>query len=346
MNIPILNIYYLLIYAWDSLEEAEIIDVDIQESTKIVDLFARVLNSGTEHLLRRGIDRSYITQEGSITGIKGKLNISASIKLNLFPQGRAICEFDELTHNNIHNRIIKTTLARLIRLSNIDLNLKHKLSDTYRRLNNIDEIRISEQVFRSVQLHRNNRFYSFLLDVCRLIYENLLVDETTGEAKFRDFVRDERVMSSVFEKFVRNFYKHEQSFFRVSRERIQWQQTTGSDDSIKLLPMMMTDISLISATRKIVIDTKFYREAVQKHYGKLSLRSDHLYQLFSYIKNLALLGGVNKNIEGILLYPAVSTRLDATYKMHGHDFRVCTIDLNQPWNQIHKHLLAIMNSPT
>lgn len=346
MNIPIQNIYYLLIYAWDSLEEAEIVNVDIQESTKIVDLFARVLNSGLEHLLRRGLDRSYIIQNESIVGVKGKLDISTSIKLSLFPQGRAACEFDDLSHNVTHNRIIKTTIHRLIRVSNIDPNLRNELVDTYRRLGNIDELRISEQVFRSVQLHRNNQFYRFLLEVCHLIHENLLVDEASGQAKFRDFIRDDRAMSSVFEKFVRNFYRHEQNVFSVGRERIRWQQTTGSDHSIQLLPTMMTDISLVCADRKIVIDTKFYREALQKHYGKLSLRSEHLYQMFAYMKNLKSMGKVNEKVEGILMYPSVSIHLDASYKMHGHDLRVCTIDLNQPWRQIYERLMGVVISTT
>ena len=36
MNIPIQNIYYLLCYAWDKLEEKEVVDVDPIESTSLV----------------------------------------------------------------------------------------------------------------------------------------------------------------------------------------------------------------------------------------------------------------------------------------------------------------------
>jgi 5-methylcytosine-specific restriction enzyme subunit McrC len=172
MKIPIQNIYYLLIYAWDSLEEAEIVNADVQESTKIVDLFARVLNSGVEHLLRMGLDRSYIVQKEFIRGIRGKVDISTSIKMNLFSQGRAACEFDDLSHNVIHNMIIKTTIHRLLRLSNIDPNLRQELTGIYRRLGNIDELRLTDQVFRSVQLHRNNRFYSFLLVLCHSRFDD------------------------------------------------------------------------------------------------------------------------------------------------------------------------------
>jgi 5-methylcytosine-specific restriction enzyme subunit McrC len=108
--------------------------------------------------------------------------------------------------------------------------------------------------------------------------------------------------------------------------------------------MMMTDISLRDSERKIVIDTKFYREALQENYGKLSLKSAHLYQLFTYVINLATLGG-NDKIEGILLYPAVSRSLDLSYKMHGYDMRVHTIDLTEPWRKIHNNLVSLITSP-
>ena len=45
MEIPIQNIYYLLCYAWDKLEEKELIDVDPVGMTELVDLFARVLSA-------------------------------------------------------------------------------------------------------------------------------------------------------------------------------------------------------------------------------------------------------------------------------------------------------------
>ena len=66
-DIPIANIYYLLCYAWDVLEEKEsLADVDVLDSTDILDLFARVLVNGTRRLVRRGLDRGYLPREGDI----------------------------------------------------------------------------------------------------------------------------------------------------------------------------------------------------------------------------------------------------------------------------------------
>ena len=341
MNIPIRNLYYLLVYAWNALDEADLVDVSEQPETRIVDLFAAVLNAGVKHLLRRGLDRGYVARREDIAGVRGKLELSATIKADLLRRCRTVCEFDELTHNILHNQILRTTLRQLLQLRSLPEPLRDELAGADRRLHEIDTIPLSRQTFRSVQLHRNNRFYRFLLHVCRLVQNCLLVDEETGEVQFRDFYREPRRMRSLFERFLRNFYKREQRQFRVKRDRIRW--NTGAFDAMGLLPEMLTDLSLVSAKRKIVIDAKFYCETLQTYHGKASVRSGHLYQLFAYLRNLAPRGGVNECAEGILLYPKVDQDINVSYVIQGHPFRIATLDLAQPWRDIHNRLLDLLH---
>jgi 5-methylcytosine-specific restriction enzyme subunit McrC len=342
MNIPIRNLYYLLTYAWDALDESELIEIDALPDTHVLDLLGGVLNRGIEHLLRRGLDRGYVPRREVISGVRGKLDLSATVKVNLLRRARAVCEFDELSHDVGHNRLLRATVQRLLRAPGLDPTLCEGLAATERRLHGIGAVPLSDRAFRSVQLHSNNRFYRFLLGVCRLVHDSLLVDEASGEVRFRDFVRDERRMRRLFEQFVRNFYGHEQSIYTVCRERIRWGDTAGAPAALRLLPVMVTDISLIAADRKIVIDAKFYRETLQRHFGKESVRSAHLYQLLAYLLNLEARGGLDARAEGILLYPTVGRGVDLSYRMHGHIVRVCTIDLGQHWEGIRRDLLAML----
>ena len=55
--IPIRNIYYLLCYAWNRLDEGAIVDVSGVDTTELADLFATVLIGGVHHLTRRGLDQ-------------------------------------------------------------------------------------------------------------------------------------------------------------------------------------------------------------------------------------------------------------------------------------------------
>ena len=346
MNIPVQNIYYLLCYAWDTLQEEDIVDVDLEDNIEWLDLFARVLINGTTHLFRKGLDREYRSTEDEYRGVKGKLLFGPSIKRNLLDEGKACCDYDELDHNVLHNQILKTTLARLIALDHIDPKIQDDLLLLYSKFPNVDETELAYRHFERVKLHRNNHFYDFLLRICRIVYESGLINETAGSYKFMDFFRDEKRMGELFETFVRNFYRKEQGEYEVGREHIKWAcAATGKDDIY--LPLMKTDISLTSKKekRKIIIETKYYSTGFKAPSwigSQEKAISPHLYQLFAYLKNLEHCGGVNQTCEGMLLYATVDQDVTLRFSLPAHDVSIQTLNLNKPWQEIHRDLLSIL----
>lgn len=340
-TIPIQNIYYLLCYAWNKLAEGEVVDVDSINSTRLADLFAKVLIGGTQHLMRRGFDRGYLAFAEETGRLRGKINFAVSLKRNLLSQARAHCEFDELDYNVLHNRILKTTIARLIYTEGLDLDLKEGLGELLRRLREVEPVVITPQIFRRVQLNRNNHYYSFLLNICEVIHNQLLVDERTGRSHFRDFLRDTGSMARLFEAFVRNFYLLEQDDYTVEALKIKWQATSyeGAGD---FLPQMKTDVCLISDNRKIIMDCKYYPDALQSNFGKQTIRSGHLYQMFAYMRNKEEDRGWEK-CEGILLYPTVAHSLKLDYDFQQHHLQVRTINLAQDWQDIRLDMLEMIN---
>jgi len=339
MKIPIQNIYYLLCYAWDKLDEGDIVEVKGIESTELCDLFAKVLISGTSHLLKMGLDRGYLLIGEEISGIKGKIDFGSSLKGNLLKKARVYCLFDELDHNILHNQILKSTLLKLASVDELDKELRNRLYELLKRLREIDEIYLNQAVFRKVQLNHNNAFYDFLLKICELVIDNLLPTEERGRSKFRDFLQDEKKMSILFESFVRNFYKLEQNIYQVDREDIYWDISWGDR---RLLPKMQTDISLESHDKKIIIDTKYYSETLTEHYKVEKIREANLYQIFAYLKNIEKKSEKAKFSTGILLYPSVDKDLDYRVSIQGHEIIIRTINLNQDWHKIHADLLAII----
>src|SRR5689334_11742939 len=111
--IPVENIYFLLSYAWDRLDEADLVSVSSLSAHNLVALFARVLGSGVAHPLLRGLDRAYVSETAELAGVRGRIHIGASTRQLSFSRGRAVCTFDELSIDTPANRIIKTTLQRL-----------------------------------------------------------------------------------------------------------------------------------------------------------------------------------------------------------------------------------------
>ena len=125
--------------------------------------------------------------------------------------------FEELSHDIPHNRILRSTLAALLRVDSLDVKIRAQVGLAYRKLEGISVIRVDGQAFRQVQLDRNRQIYRFLLSVCELLHRCLLVSEDSGDVQFRDFREDSTRMWELFENFVTEFYRREQSSYRVKR---------------------------------------------------------------------------------------------------------------------------------
>jgi 5-methylcytosine-specific restriction enzyme subunit McrC len=341
MRIPILNVYYLLCYAWNQLEEGEAVSVGLSDSHDLKDLLARVLDNGVRHLIRRGLDRGYVTHAEELQGIRGKIDFPASLRRASFERGRAACQFDELSYDVPHNRIVKATLRTLARTEGLDSATRDALAASYARLSAVRDAPISPADFGRVQLDRNRRHYELLLNVCRLVYESLLIDEQSGQRVFRDFLRDERRMASLFQNFVKNFYQREQARYDVSSMTLPWHDAAWSEGAEPYLPDMHTDVTLEARDRTIIIDAKYYTDVFDRPYGRPKVRSSHLYQVFTYAYNYRQATG--RPVEGVLLYPTVSEAVDLRFQLSGFAIRVRTVDLSQDWREIRDELLGLLN---
>jgi 5-methylcytosine-specific restriction enzyme subunit McrC len=343
LKIPIQNIYYLLCYAWDKLEEGQKIAVSSSDYEESINLLGRVLVNGCQLLFKRGLERNYIELCEEYIGIKGKIDFKESLNKNLFKQGRSICQFDNFDTDILQNQLLKATLLRLSRIVTIDKGLRNEVWNCYWRFGNVRDISLEISLFSKIRIHRNNSFYELLLKISKLIVENTVLDEKIGKYQFKEFIGSEKAMARLFESFVRNFYKKEQSRYRVSQEDIKWDAKEIEGTSREKLPKMQTDITLESEDRKIIIDTKYYSEALVSRYDSDKFRSSNLYQLYSYLRNIENKIGhhLNPVCEGVLLYPTVEYSLDEKFKIGSHILRIKTVDLNKTWKNIKNELLNI-----
>lgn len=344
-EIPIQNIYFLLSYAWKQLDEASRVNVSSSDYNQYVDLFAKVLRNGCAYIFKRGLDREYKLDKEDLCRLKGKLDFNLSIR-NVARQSRKLsCQYDDLSFDILHNQIIKATISKLLEVRRLDKNIRSELMEIYKKMLQISDINLSKSHFKKVNLHRNNLFYRFVLNVSQIIYENIVLDEKTGEYEFVDFVRDEKKMFGIFENFVRNFYREKLRYtgYQVKPEIINWDVKEANQLAIDYLPVMKTDISITSVSRKIIIDTKYYKECFQEYYDKKTLISPHLYQLLAYIENSDAQEKIYRKSEGMLIYPTVKNEMDLHYNLRGHSISVKTINLNQDWKKICDDLMSFIN---
>jgi 5-methylcytosine-specific restriction enzyme subunit McrC len=339
LSIRVQNVYYLLCYAWDYLEERSLVDLHAVTGDRVENLLGQVLRDGVSRLFRRGLDRGYVVIEEDGRRLRGKVLISETAQRLLLNQGRVICLPDELTVDVPHNRVIKAGITALVGIPTLDKGVCRGLLDLRRRLGDVTDVDLTPTAFRTIQLHRNVAGYGFLLNVCQLIARSFLPEAGTGRRRFHPFVANEQEMGALFQAFVRNFLKREQADFEVSAPKVDWDVVPFREADLAWLPAMQTDIVLESRDQKIVIEAKYYATPHQAFHGARKLISGHLYQVLTYVSHLRVEPGQERT--AVLLYAGAGQEQRLEYRLGGHRVLVRGLDLSVEWREVHRQLLGL-----
>lgn len=334
----------MLSYAWNVLEQSDNIYLGTEKFDNIYNLFARIYISGISNLIKRGFNRYYIQENEVISAIKGKINISDSIKAQTFINGRMNCQYDDFSKDIKLNQIIKTTINILIKSPQLDKDLRNKLLKIKLHFSDIKTIAFSKSLFSSLRYNRNNSHYRMLINISELIYNGLITNEGNADVLFLDFVRDNQ-MAKLYEKFVLNFYKKhlDEAIYSVHAPKINWNlDEEVSNEELSLLPEMRTDIVIDNKVRnsQLIIDTKYYAQTlVSSNWTDIEkIRTAHLFQIIAYVNNSNFTG----DIRGMLLYPTVDKELNANYPISGKSIGIRTLNLNSEWEDISDRLLSFV----
>ncbi len=347
-TVPLATLYYLLCYAWNRLPEpAGWAPGGAAPFHRPLELLTQLLLQATRRLLRAGLPLAFEEQVEVLGTLRGRIELGPSLARGLLPQGRAVCRFVELGPDAPLARLLAATLAALAVRPSLPVALRREVQHLRRRLPGNPAgppAAPTAALLEALRRQRPAGEAAFALHLCELIWRHALpVPGTLGRSRVVDFRRDEALMARLFEQFVRNFYRREQRRYRVFAETIAWQVTDAAPAALDLLPTMLTDTTLESPARKIILDTKYYAAALRPRYDRQRLIAPHLYQLYAYLQNQRPAPG--QALEGILLYPAApapAAPLDARYTLGGRPVRVATLDLHQPWPSIAADLLALV----
>ncbi len=341
MIIPVRNLYYIFVYAWARFPGGSIVDAGFDQCPTLLDLFAHLLLRELQTLLRRGLAHGYEPLEDELAAPRGKIALHETIRLQQQLRNRVTCQFDEFTSNRACNQIVKASAVALIRSAQVTAAHRDALRAVIARLAKIDDVRLDAELFKRAQPVGDLRRYRFILSLCQLLFRAQLPDENGTLTRFVDILKSQAIMGKIFEAFLRNFYAHEQTSYSVGAEIMTWEAEPANTASAALLPAMHTDITLRSRERILVVEAKYYPEALAAHFGATRLRSSHLYQLFAYLEH----AGRPRNVlpvDGLLIYPVAAHRFSAAYRLRGHGVRAETLDLTQPWPEIAQQLIGFL----
>jgi 5-methylcytosine-specific restriction enzyme subunit McrC len=231
----------------------------------------------------------------------------------------------------------------LIRQGDVSVEQRRGLKRLLPYLGGVADVRPSELRFDLMKTQRVNAEYKFLLLICKLLFEFMLMAEDNGERRLRAFLPDDKVMPRLYEEFVCGYYRYHHPEFHAGKRQINWDLSVEPETSF--LPKMETDITLTYEGKTLIIDTKWYGKTMASYWrespyseGKHKYHSGNMYQIYSYVTNAAK--GAQGSVEGVLLYAKTDEPVtpDGTYTIGGNDISVKTLALSGDFESISAQL--------
>ena len=350
MNIPVRNIWWLMLYASDlgpNLNKSLLGSEELPE--EIPELIGEILSKAVEDRLRRQLTVSFQTRSAVISRVRGRIDHLTTDRKQLLSKGKVACHFDELSINTPRNRYVRAALQKLSRLIS-----KPSLSKRCRTLANdllaqgvIGEAPNLKQL-NIERFGRHDQADKSMIAAAKLAMDLALPTEQDGPYSILDPQRCEHWLRRLFEKAIGGFYRYhlKQSDWKVNTGKpIYWAKNKPTMDIENIFPSMRTDIVLdhVSATQRIVIDTKFTSVFDKGWHRAKSLKTGYIYQLYSYLRSQEGQGDpLDNNSAGILLHPAIGESVDESVFIQGHQMRFSTVDLTKSHQEIKKSLLALV----
>ena len=346
-SISIKNIYWMLAYAFRTLDENNLEKLSSEKFENIYELFAVIMTNELNKQIKRGLSKDYILFEEDTNTIKGKMLLRDTLKYSKYINeeivyDKVFCQYDDYSTNNYLNQIVKTACIYLIRSKQIkDKTILGKLKKVLLYLDGIDEIDIKVINWKVIKYNKYNSSYKMLINISYLILDGLLIDKSDGKTEFRNYIDDQK-MHKLYEKFILEYYRYHYAWLKPSVPQVEW-NVKEYNGFLYLLPKMQTDITLYSKNKILIIDAKYYSDMYQNNplFNKETFKSNNLYQIYTYVKNEDK--SASGNVIGMLMYVKTNNNDEqwAEYNMGNNKIVITNIDFSKDFDTVKKNLNMI-----
>ena len=268
-------------------------DLKIHDNN-IYEVFIGMYLQQVLYLVKKGLKSDYNHVEENGNFYKGKLDFNNHIKYNYAHKEKFYIIYDEFTENRAENRLIKTTLLKLLRLSASETNLKL----CRQLLINFENIDVSQDVdkdFNSVKSDRNTIDYSQVLIWTKVFLKNQSFTSFEGNTGALALLFP---MENLFESYIATVVKS--VFSEDYNVSCQDKGLYLLNENGKKIFALRPDIVLTKKSAekaKIIMDTKWKR-LTNNRSANYGISQADMYQMYAYAKEY------NSN-SVYVLYPKV-----------------------------------------
>lgn len=268
------------------------------EKMYIFDIFIQLYIQQIQELVKRGVKSSYYEVENNLNVYKGKIQFSQHLRQNLISKDRFFVKYDEFGPNCAENRLIKSTLLKLLKETSSLKNAK----DIQKLLLHFELVKPSlnyESDFSSIKIDRNFKTYENSMIWSKIFLLNYSFTAFSGLQFGKSLLFQ---MDKLFEVYIgRNFKKIvSQSNWEVS---LQDRGYYLFEKKFSLRP----DIVLRNSenNRCIIMDTKW--KLLKEDANNYGISQVDMYQMYAYAKKY-------RTNEIWLLYPDTDMRQEIMYR--------------------------------
>ncbi len=288
----------------------------------LMDIFVQQFIISVQSLLQQGLKRDYLRQHDNLAWMKGKLRISAQLTKNSVRRDRFQVEYDEYSIERLENRILKTAIVKVSRLTR-NAQLIRQLQPLLTAFDSIPPITDAEFAFNQIRLDRDMHYYEQTLDWAKLILQGESPHCMKGQANAISLLFP---MEAVFESFVAAWMRHHhhQHYQVDTQSKTHSLARYHTKNMFRLKPDIWLRPHETSKHSSIICDTKWKK--IKPHKPGFNLSQNDLYQMQAYgVKYLDNRGDM------ILIYPEYDGFRDALphpfelHKPNGHALRLWVV---------------------
>ena len=189
--IRVRNLFHMLAYAFSALTEQGYRAVATEDFDNAAELCAAILERGVSLQLKRGLGQEYVNRSEARSSLRGTIKVTESVKSQAIWRRQLVCSYDEFSVDTTMNRVIRATVALLVR-SDISRARKKSLKKLMVFFADVRDIDL-HTVDWNMRYDRNNRTYRMLMAVCWLVVKGLLQTQSDGSVRMMDFFDEQRM---------------------------------------------------------------------------------------------------------------------------------------------------------
>jgi len=272
-------------------------DIRTMKNFPLLEIFIQMFLADLLELTRRGLARSYCRVENNLRVLKGKLLFAKHIKHNLIHRERFYVQYGEFSANRPVNRLLKSTVLLLQRLSRSVKNqtLIHQARFYFEDIPESKNITVD---LTRAKVDRTMPLYTRLFPWVKLFLENSAPAAYRGQSPAFALLFP---MERIFEDYVAHRLRREMEGWKINTQEQPLcliEQNPVGRREFRIRPDI---VARKHGKKTLVMDTKWKR--LNKNSNHHGISQSDLYQLYAYGKKYAAQTGEGRNPVLYLLYP-------------------------------------------